>query len=151
MIRNVSMVMKQFANRRFNSSYLFIFIVSSPPITSPNANIFQFETIPESAVDNESGSGDSSHAQTKPIPVSRGSVLPKTPMHTGNFSAPAPVSYMTGGRRGSSQFMETSNLLFLYKFLILSYRGFILLLLLLISESNILVLFSVIFINLGVV
>ena len=76
---------------------------------SPNTNVFQFETIPEVTGD-KSGSGDSSHAQSKPIAMPRGSVLPKTPMHTGNFSAPAPVSYMTGGRRGSAQFMETSNL-----------------------------------------
>ncbi|KAI6659194.1 Zinc finger FYVE domain-containing protein 26-like [Oopsacas minuta] len=76
--------------------------VSSPHLPSPNASVFQFEPIPEMSPDH-ADSGDS-HTQTKPIQTGK-SVLPKTPMHYGS-SAPA-TSYISGVRKGSSQFTET--------------------------------------------
>ena len=85
--------------------------MSSPPIASPNTNVFQFEPIPEHAA--ETDSGETLHNHTKPVAIGKNSVLPKTPMHTGNLSAP--TGYLGGARRGSGQFTETSNGLCFYK------------------------------------
>ena len=82
------------------------YLVSSPPIPSPNTSVFQFEPIPEHTPES-TDSGESLISHTKPVAIGKNSVLPKTPMHTGNLSAP--VGYLSEVRRGSAQFTETGK------------------------------------------